>query len=103
MGAPDGFLDFLRVDSMPGHMAGVVRIPIETLEAIQHSISIYSFRIYSKARKLTQPQASLLMRNCSGNFSVERLMTFPTALGQDVEITVSPTRKEQGAMSVTLA
>ena len=98
MGAPDGFLDFLRVDSMPGHMAGVVRIPIETLEAIQHSISIYS-----KARKLTQPQVSLFMRNCSGNFSVERLMTFPTALGQDVEITVSPTRKEQGAMSVTLA
>lgn len=67
-----------------------------------------------KTRKLTQaqagiiigiaqPQVSLLMRNRSGNFSIERLMTFLTALGQDVEITVSPTRKEHGAMSVTLA
>jgi hypothetical protein len=43
------------------------------------------------------------MRNRAGNFSVERLMTFLTALGQDIEITVRPTRKEQGRMSVVLA
>jgi len=67
-----------------------------------------------KARKLTQaqageiigvaqPQVSLLMRNRSGNFSVERLMSFLTALGHDVKITVRPARKEHGEMSVVLA
>ena len=38
--------------------------------------------------------------NRSGSFSVERLMDFLTALGQDVEITVRPTRKDQGEVSV---
>ncbi len=42
------------------------------------------------------------MRNRSGNFSIERLMNFLTALGQDVEITVKPTRKEHGEMSVVI-
>jgi predicted XRE-type DNA-binding protein len=43
---------------------------------------------------------SALMRNRAGTFSVERLMDFLTALGQDVEITVRPTRKEHGEVSV---
>ena len=50
-----------------------------------------------------QPQVSLLLRNRSGNFSVERLMEFLTALRQDVEIIVRPTRKEHGALSVVSA
>ena len=50
-----------------------------------------------------QPHVSGLMRGQSGNFSVERLMDFLTALGQDVEITVRPTRKHHGAVSVILA
>jgi predicted XRE-type DNA-binding protein len=50
-----------------------------------------------------QPQVSLLMRNRAGNFSVGRLMEFLTALRQDVEITVRPTRKEHGALSVISA
>ena len=66
-----------------------------------------------KERKLTQaragallgikqPHVSLLMRNRAGSFSVERLMDFLTALGKDVEITVRPTRKDHGAVSVVL-
>ena len=47
-----------------------------------------------------QPQVSLLLHKRSGNFSVGRLMEFLTALRQDVEITVRPTRKEHGALSV---
>ena len=39
----------------------------------------------------------------AGNFSVGRLMEFLTALRQDVEITVRPTRKEHGALSVVSA
>jgi hypothetical protein len=42
------------------------------------------------------------MRNRSGTFSVERLMDFLTTLGQDVEITVRPTRKQHGAMFVVV-
>ena len=49
-----------------------------------------------------QPHVSALMRNRSGLFSVERLMEFLTALGQDVEITVRPARKSQGAVSVSV-
>ncbi len=51
---------------------------------------------------IEQPHVSGLMRGQSGNFSVERLMDFLTALGQDVEITVRPTRREHGSVSVVL-
>ena len=43
-----------------------------------------------------------LMRNRAGNFSVGRLMEFLTALGQDVRITVKPTRKRVGEMEVVV-
>jgi predicted XRE-type DNA-binding protein len=52
---------------------------------------------------IKQPHVSALMRNRSGTFSVGRLMEFLTALGQDVEIKVRPTRKAQGEMSVVTA
>ncbi len=52
---------------------------------------------------IQQPHVSALMRNRSGNFSVERLMDFLIALGQDVEITVRPTRRSQGQVSVVFA
>jgi predicted XRE-type DNA-binding protein len=52
---------------------------------------------------IKQPHVSGLMRGQSGAFSVERLMDFLTALGQDVEITVRPTRKEHGEVSVVVS
>ena len=55
-----------------------------------------------RALGIKQPHVSLLMRNRAGSFSVGRLMEFLTALGQDVEIAVRPSRKEHGEMSVTL-
>jgi predicted XRE-type DNA-binding protein len=57
----------------------------------------------AKILGVQQPQVSLLMRNRAGNFSVGRLMEFLTALRQDIEITVRPTRKEHGALSVVSA
>jgi len=57
----------------------------------------------AKILGVQQPQVSLLMRNRAGNFSVGRLMEFLTALRQDVEITVRPTRKDHGAVSVVSA
>ena len=52
---------------------------------------------------IKQPHVSSLMRGQSGTFSVERLMDFLTALGNDIEIAVMPTRKERGKMSVLVA
>jgi hypothetical protein len=43
------------------------------------------------------------MRNRAGNFSVGRLMEFLTALRHDVQITVRPTLKPHGAVSVLSA
>ncbi len=54
----------------------------------------------AKILGIQQPHVSALTRNRAGNFSVGRLIDFLTALGQDVEITVTPTRKEHGAMSI---
>jgi predicted XRE-type DNA-binding protein len=51
---------------------------------------------------IRQPHVSGLMRGQSGNFSVERLMDFLTALGQDVEITVRPASKAHGGVSLAL-
>jgi predicted XRE-type DNA-binding protein len=51
---------------------------------------------------IKQPHVFALMRNRCGNFSVERLMDFLIALGQDVEITVKPTRKSQGQVSIVI-
>ena len=81
-------------------------------EQIKAHLMLQIYRIIKK-RKLTQteaadilgvrqPHVSGLMRGQSGAFSVERLMEFPTALGQDVEITVRPTRKEHSEVSVVL-
>ena len=49
-----------------------------------------------------QPQVSALMRCRAGSFSVERLMRFLTALGQDVEITVRPKDEERSSARVSV-
>jgi predicted XRE-type DNA-binding protein len=49
---------------------------------------------------IKQPHVSALMRNRAGSFSVERLLDFLTALGQNIHITVKPARKKQGEISL---
>ena len=56
----------------------------------------------AKLLGIKQPHVSLLMRNRAGSFSAGRLMEFLTALGQDVEVSVRPARKEHGEMSVMI-
>jgi predicted XRE-type DNA-binding protein len=51
---------------------------------------------------IRQPHVSALMRGRSGNFSVERLMDFLTALGQDIGVIVRPAREEHGGVSLVL-
>ncbi len=52
---------------------------------------------------MKQPHVSNLMRGRSGSLSVGRLMECLTALGQDVEITVRPTRHTHGEMFVVIS
>ena len=46
------------------------------------------------------PRCSTRRRNRSDSFSIERLMDFLSALGQDAEITVRPARKRHGEVVV---
>ena len=57
----------------------------------------------AKVLGVQQPHVSALIRNRAGSFSVGRLIDFLTALGQNVEITVTPAREEHGAMSILFA
>src|SRR5438552_17486634 len=85
-------------------------LPNPEQELLKARLTLQIYRIV-KDRGLTQAQAgnilgikqphvSALMRNRAGNFSVGRLIEFLTALGQDVALTVKPTRKRQGEISV---
>jgi predicted XRE-type DNA-binding protein len=102
----------VRVKKSSGNVFADLGLPHPEQELLKAQLTLQIYRLI-KGRALTQaeagkilgikqPHVSALMRNRSGTFSVERLMDFLTALGQDVEITVRPTRKEQGEMSVVL-
>jgi predicted XRE-type DNA-binding protein len=95
-----------------GNVFADLGLPNPEQELLKARLTLQIHKII-KARGLTQAQAgdilgikqphvSALMRNRAGNFSVGRLMEFLTALGQDVQITVKPTRKATGEMSVVL-
>lgn len=93
-----------------GNVFADLRLPNPEQDLLKAQLTLQIYRIV-KARKLTQEQAgvvlgirqphvSALMRNRAGNFSVGRLMEFLTALGQDVTVTVTPTKKAVGEMDV---
>ena len=103
----------VRREKSSGNVFADLGLPHAEQELLKARLTLQIYRLI-KERGLTQseagkilgihqPNVSALMRNRSGSFSVERLMEFLTALGQDVEITVRRTRKEQGEMSVVVA
>jgi predicted XRE-type DNA-binding protein len=100
----------IRIERSSGNVFADLGLPHPEQELLKAKLTLQIYRLI-KRRGLTQveagrllgikqPHVSALMRNRSGAFSVERLMQFLTALGQDVEITVRPTRKEHGQVSV---
>ena len=102
----------VRSEKSSGNVFADLGLPHPEKELLKARLTLQIYRLI-KARGLTQteaghilgikqPNVSALMRNRSGTFSVERLIDFLTALGQDVEITVKPTRKEHGEVSVAL-
>ena len=103
----------IRVKEGSGNVFADLGFPNPEREQLKAHLTLQIYRLI-KHRGLTQaeagellgikqPHVSGLMRGHSGNFSVERLMSFLTALGQDVEITVRPTRKEHGEVSFVVA
>lgn len=102
----------VTVENSSGNIFADLGLPHPERELLKARLTLQIYRLI-KARHLTQaqageilgvrqPQVSALMRGQSGTFSVERLMDFLTFLGQDVEISVRPTRKEHGEVSVVL-
>ena len=100
----------VKAESSSGNIFSDLGLPHPEQELLKAKLTLQIYRLVKK-RGLTQteageilgikqPHVSALMRNRAGAFSVERLMDFLTALGQDVEITVKPTRKEHGSVSV---
>jgi len=101
-----------QVEEGSGNVFRDLGFPNPERELLKAKLTLEIYRII-KARKLTQtaageilgikqPHVSGLMRGQSGNFSVERLMDFLTALGRDVEIIVKPTKRAHGDVSLVL-
>jgi predicted XRE-type DNA-binding protein len=101
-----------KAERSSGNVFRDLGLPNPERELLKARLTLRIFRLI-KARGITQaeagkilgiqqPNVSALMRNRSGSFSVERLMDFLTALGQDVEITVRPARKDRGEVSVVV-
>jgi predicted XRE-type DNA-binding protein len=101
-----------RVIEGSGNVFTDLGLPNSAQELMKAHLTLQIYRILlergmtqsetAKVLGIAQPHVSLLVRNRAGSFSVGRLMEFLTDLGQDVEITLRPTRKERGEMSVTL-
>ena len=103
----------IRAEEGSGNVFADLDLEQPEQELLKARLTLQIYKLI-KARGLTQakageilgikqPHVSALMRNRAGMFSVERLMEFLTDLGQDVEITVRPTRKEHGKVSVVVA
>ena len=102
----------INAEISTGNVFADLGLPHPEQELLKAKLTLQIYRLI-KSRDLTQveagkilgikqPNVSLLMRNRSGSFSVERLMDFLTALGQDVEISVKPTRKNNAHGEVSV-
>src|ERR1700687_2038545 len=94
-----------RGEKSSGNVLADLGLPHPEQELLKAKLTLQIYRLI-KGRDLTQaeagkilgikqPHVSSLMRNRSGSFSVERLMDFLPALGQDVEISVRAARKDK--------
>ena len=103
----------INVEPSSGNVFADLGFPDPELELFKATLMLQIYRII-KERHLTQavagkvlgikqPNVSRLMRGSSGSYSVDRLIEFLTALGQDVEVVIKPTRRKHGEMSVVVA
>ena len=100
----------IKAEKSSGNVFADLGFPHPEQELLKARLTLEIYRIVrkrgltqteaSKILGIKQPHVSALMRNRAGSFSVERLMDFLTALGQDVEISVKPARGRQGEVSL---
>ena len=100
----------IKAEKSSGNIFADLGLPHPERELLKAKLTLEIYRLIRK-RNLTQaeagkilgikqPHVSALMRNRAGSFSVERLMDFLAALGQDVEICVKPARERRGEVYV---
>ena len=99
-----------QVEKGSGNIFADLGLPHPEQELLKAKLTLQIYRLIKrrglkqaeagKILGIQQPHVSALMRNRASAFSVGRLMDFLTALGQDVEIIVRPTRKPHGEVSV---
>jgi predicted XRE-type DNA-binding protein len=100
----------INIEIGSGNVFADVWLPRPEQELLKAKLTLEIYRILrerelkqaeaGKILGIKQPHVSLLMRNRAGTFSVERLMDFLTALGQDVKITVKPAKGKLGKVSL---
>jgi predicted XRE-type DNA-binding protein len=101
-----------RPQKSTGNVFADLGLPHPERELLRAKLTLEIYRLI-RERRLTQtaagkllgirqPHVSALMRNRSGSFSVERLMEFLVALGQDVEITVRTSRRRNCGVSLVI-
>ncbi len=100
----------IKAEKSSGNVFADLGFPHPEQELLKARLALEIYRIIrrrgltqtaaAKILGVRQPHVSALMRNRGGTFSVERLMDFLTALGQDVEISVKPARGQHGEVSL---
>jgi len=100
----------VRVTESSGNVFADLGLPHSEQELMKARLTLEIYRIIKnrgltqteagKILGISQPHVSALARNRAGTFSVGRLIELLTALGQDVEITVRPTKEDHGQASV---
>lgn len=103
----------IEVEASSGNVFADLSLPNAEQELLKAGLTLQIFKVL-KTRKLTQAQAgkllgipqphvSDLLNGRARAFSAERLMEFLAALGHDVEVRVTPTRRVHGRVSVVVA
>jgi phage-related protein/predicted XRE-type DNA-binding protein len=100
----------IRAEKSSGNVFADIGLPHPEQELLKAELTLRIYHLIKsrglkqaeagKILGIKQPHVSALMRNRAGSFSVERLMDFLTALGQNVHITVKPARKKHGKVSL---
>lgn len=100
-----------QIEKSSGNVFADIGVPGSDQELLKAKFAVQIYKLV-KARGFTQaeaaaflgttqPQVSALMNLRPASMSVGRLMEFLTILGQDIQVTVKPTRRRaQGQMTV---
>lgn len=102
----------IRFEPSSGNVFADLAIPNPGLalvkaELVQHIRKLLSERNLSQTQAarllgLDQPKVSLLVRGQVQGYSIDRLFRFLNALGQEVEISIRPAKKEPATAAPTV-